>query len=155
MRALGLGISNKSALLMAPGKVRTRVLQFFRKLGVQLTCVVAAEDLGTTALAFPQRRVAHQRARFIKGSQRAARVGVLRAVSTKATKLYATGVKPQEGYDVPSLGVAPTQRARARRSALKCCGSPGYLPCVRSTKSSTDWVCPCIITRILTSIEFV
>ena len=62
VRLIGTSVSNKSALILAPEELRSRVLQLFRNFGIYLTCVVATEDIGTTAPAFSQRRVGHQRA---------------------------------------------------------------------------------------------
>ena len=56
----------------------------------------------------------------------------LRQFAPRASKLYATGVRPVQIYGGSVLGLSPSQLARMRAGAALAAGGAGYLPCTAS-----------------------
>ena len=68
--------------------------------------------------------------RFQTSEKRARRVGVLAKAHSAASQLYNTGVRPQQTYDAPVIGLGPTQMQKLRSTARLCVKKAGCRPCV-------------------------
>ena len=59
----------------------------------------------------------------------AGRVKGLAKIDKRASRLYKTGCKPQGLFGASALGLAPAQRAAARRICMTCLPGGGVKPC--------------------------
>ena len=92
----------------------------------------AVDDLGVASTCSKKWFVKSVRKRINKGDKRARRVGKLALVSSAASRLYMSGVRPQQEYDACIVGCAPEQVRKMRTSAVRCMKKAGCQPCSTS-----------------------
>ena len=89
----------------------------------------SAKDLGIGLTAGASRCASSLNERIAKGGARAEGVGHLVKFNNEAAKLYATGVVPQQEYDINVVGASRGQMLALRRTAVKCLRRAGVRPC--------------------------
>jgi hypothetical protein len=126
---LGFTISPKSVVVSSCWETAKKVASAIHRMGIPMTAVVSADDLGVTASGGKRRIVEAMRKWICKGTRRIGRVKVLPKSNAKAKVLYKTGVKPQQWYGICCMGASPSLRKKARRAAVMCGGNTGWRPC--------------------------
>ena len=71
--------------------------------------------------------------RFSKGAKRAFNGRRLVRTNPAASKLYATGVAPQQLYELPIANISTSAVNELRADVMRCLRRPGTQPCVTTT----------------------
>ena len=101
------------------------VVAGFQKAGQPVEAAIFAEDLGISSACGSRRAVGALKKRLARGLTRSRRVKRLVTANPKASRLYQTGVRPQQNYGASISGVAPGQlRIMRQAAALSVRASP-------------------------------
>ncbi len=125
----GLAISVKSVAVASSTRLAERIAMALGRAGQQIDATAVAEDLGVPTGCGSRRAVGAFKKRLARGLRRARRVRALVRADPRATKLYSTGVKPQQSYGSCVHGAAPSQVQSMRRAAVLCCAPAGVQAC--------------------------
>ena len=126
----GLTVSPKSVVTASTKRLANLVATSLGRAGQPVASVAQAEDLGVPTASGARRAVGAFRKRLQRGIRRSIRVRQLARKNPKASKLYVTGVRPQQSYGAPIHGVAPRQLHAMRRAAALCASPAGAQPCI-------------------------
>ncbi len=125
----GLTISPKSMVTASSKRLANLVASALGRAGQAIEPVAAAEDLGVSTACGARRVVGALKKRLARGLARSKKVRSLVRINSGASKLYATGVRPQQSYGGSVIGVAPSQIRIMRRAAVCSASSAGAQPC--------------------------
>ena len=125
----GLTISPKSVVVASSCTLATRIAGALTKAGQPIEASRTAEDLGISSGCGARRAVGAAKKRLARGAARARRVQRLTRANPKASKLYSTGVQPQQSYGMCIPGASPSQLRIMRRSAVLTVARAGVQPC--------------------------
>ena len=129
----GLTISAKSVINASSKDLACRAARALARAGQTVTAVTSAEDLGVSSGCGARRSVSSLAKRFIRGAVRSRRVQTLVRANHLASKLYLTGVRPQQQYGACISGAAPSQVREMRRAAIRSVKNAGTQPCTTTT----------------------
>ena len=113
-------VSTKSVVVASSKSLAARIAAALAHDGQPIKATSAAEDLGVSTACGARRAIGANKKRLARGLARSRRVRILASANAKATKLHQTGVRPQQSYGASIQGVAPSQIATMRRSAVLC-----------------------------------
>ena len=124
-----LTISPKSVVTASTHKLAQGIAAALSKAGQPIQAVEVAEDLGIATTCGARRAMGAFAKRLARGRARAERVRILARANPKASRLYSTGVCPQQKYGACIAGAAPSQIKSMRRTAAMTVATAGVQPC--------------------------
>ena len=122
-------ISDKSVINASNKDLACRAARALARAGQTITAVTSAEDLGVSSGCGARRAISSLAKGLTRGAVRSKRVQTLVRTNHRATKLYSTGVRPQQQYGACISGAAPSQIREMRRAAVRSVASAGTQPC--------------------------
>ncbi len=129
---LALQVAGKSRVVASSPSAAEEVAKGIRNAGAPIVAADRADDLGVSTAAGRRRTTGSLTVRLAKAKRRAQRVQRLTAVNKGASKLYKTGVDPQQSYEGCIVGIAPPQMRAMRRNAALSVAKAGLKPCTAS-----------------------
>ena len=124
-----LRISTKSVASASSRALAVRIARGLSAAGQPISAEVAPDDLGITTGCGSRRAVGALKKRIQRGLARGRNVQILSRANARASRLYQTGVRPQQSYGATVCGAAPSQVRDMRRAAVLCVAPAGVQPC--------------------------